>query len=152
MRWLKRDGFHAVSQQQAFAALEHGAKLPAHPIMITFDDGYRDVGQRAAGPHAAAHARDRVRDHEPDLEQRSDASSPGDSSRRSNGAASTIGSHTVTHADLTTLSDADALASSASRVAARAALDQPVQWFAYPAGAHDERIVELDGARATSSR
>ena len=47
MRWLKRNGFHAVSQEQAFAALEHGARLPAHPIMITFDDGYRDVWANA---------------------------------------------------------------------------------------------------------
>jgi hypothetical protein len=31
MLWLKHNGFHAVSQEQAFEALELGAKLPPHP-------------------------------------------------------------------------------------------------------------------------
>ena len=48
MRWLKRNNFHAVTQEQAFAALERGATLPSRPIMITFDDGYRDVLFNAA--------------------------------------------------------------------------------------------------------
>jgi len=43
MRWLERNGFHAITQVQFFDALEHGAPLPKRPVMITFDDGYTDV-------------------------------------------------------------------------------------------------------------
>ncbi len=144
MRWLKRNGFHAVSQEQAFAALEHGARLPAHPIMITFDDGYRDVWANALPVLMRMHMpatvyviTSRISDFDPRsltwgqlhaLDQ--------------NGV--TIGSHTVTHADLTTLSDADALTELRnSRRRLERHLNKPVQWFAYPAGAHDARIVEL---------
>jgi hypothetical protein len=48
MRWLKAHGFHAITQQQLFAALEHGKALPTSPVLITFDDGYRDVLKNAA--------------------------------------------------------------------------------------------------------
>jgi len=48
MDWIVAHGFHAISQVQLFDALEHGAPLPAKPVMITFDDGYRDVLWHAA--------------------------------------------------------------------------------------------------------
>jgi len=48
MRWLRGDGFHAITQLQLFDALEHGARLPPSPVLITFDDGYRDVLWNAA--------------------------------------------------------------------------------------------------------
>src|SRR6266545_4358686 len=48
MRWLKRNGFHPVTQLQLFDALERGTRLPSKPVMITFDDGYRDVYRNAS--------------------------------------------------------------------------------------------------------
>src|SRR5581483_6218919 len=48
MDWLVRHGYHAVTELQAFEALELGAKLPPNPVLITFDDGYRDVLWNAA--------------------------------------------------------------------------------------------------------
>ena len=144
MRWLKRNNFHAVTQEQAFAALERGATLPSRPIMITFDDGYRGVWANALPVL--------MRMHMP-------ATAYVITSRISNGDPSfltwgqlrvldrngvTVGSHTATHPDLTTLSDAQALAElRTSRHVLERHLKRPVQWFAYPAGAHDARIVGL---------
>jgi peptidoglycan/xylan/chitin deacetylase (PgdA/CDA1 family) len=144
MRWLKRGGFHAVSQEQAFAALEHGATLPSHPIMITFDDGYRGVWANALPVLMGLHM---------------PATAYVITGRISNGDPSfltwgqlhvldrhgvTVGSHTVTHPDLTTLPDAQALEElRESRRALERHLHRPVRWFAYPSGAYDARVVAL---------
>ena len=144
MRWLQRNGFHAVTQTQAFGALEHGAKLPSHPIMITFDDGYRGVWANALPvlmrlhmPATAYVITDRISNGDPSFLTWRELRALDD-----NGVA--VGSHTVTHPDLTSLDDAQALAElTRSRLALQKHLGRPVQWFAYPAGAEDARIVGL---------
>jgi peptidoglycan/xylan/chitin deacetylase (PgdA/CDA1 family) len=144
MRWLRQNGFHAVSQLQAFDALERGAKLPSRPIMITFDDGYRGVWANALPvlmrlqmPATAYVITDRISNGDPSFLTWRQLRA-----LQANGV--TVGSHTVTHPDLTTLDDARALAELAdSRQALERRLGRPVQWFAYPAGAEDARIVSL---------
>lgn len=39
--------YHVVSPQQVFAALRGGAPLPAHALLITFDDGWADTAEYA---------------------------------------------------------------------------------------------------------
>ena len=144
MRWLRAHGYHTVTQAQLFAALEHGARLPAKPILITFDDGYRDVLQNAApvlrrlGMKATAYViTSRI--------------SNGDVSfltwpqlRRLEQDGVEIGSHTVHHAELPGLTDPAALQELIqSRHALEAQLRHPVQWFAYPAGRFDTRSEAL---------
>jgi peptidoglycan/xylan/chitin deacetylase (PgdA/CDA1 family) len=144
MRWLKRNRFHPVTQPQLFNALERGARLPSKPLMITFDDGYRDVYRNASAvlhhlhmPATAYVITERIGHGGPDfltwrqlkiLERR----------------GITIGSHTVSHADLTALDDAHALAELRnSRAALERHLGHRVQWFAYPYGAENKRVVAL---------
>jgi peptidoglycan/xylan/chitin deacetylase (PgdA/CDA1 family) len=144
MVWLRAHGFHAVSARQAWEALEHGKPLPPKPVMITFDDGYRDVLWHAAPvlhrlrmPATAFVITDRI--------------SGGDTSfltwpqlARLERLGVTIGSHTVTHPDLTTLSAAGAQAElRGSRRVLEQHLGHPVQWLAYPAGAEDASVVAL---------
>src|SRR5262245_65563478 len=50
MRWLARHGFHAVTQRAVWDHWHRGHPLPARPIVISFDDGYRSVAT-AARPH-----------------------------------------------------------------------------------------------------
>ena len=55
-----------------------------------------------------------------------------------------IGSHSVSHADLTQLGDREALRELVrSRRVLEGRLHHPVQWFAYPFGAYDERVERL---------
>jgi len=144
MRWLHGNGFHAVSQAQAFDALERGTPLPSRPIMITFDDGYRGVWANALPvltrlhmPATAYVITDRISNRDPSFLTWSEL-------RALEAGGVTVGSHTVTHTDLTTLDDAQALAElTNSRRALERHLRRPVQWFAYPAGAEDARIVGL---------
>lgn len=48
MKWLKRNGYRTVTQRQLFSALLRERQLGRKPIMITFDDGYRDAFHKAA--------------------------------------------------------------------------------------------------------
>ena len=144
MEWLRAHGFHAVSQLQVYRALEEGRPLPAKPVMITFDDGYRDVLWHAA---PVLH-----RLHMPATEYVI-------TGRVSNGDPSfltwpqlvrleklgvTIGSHTVSHRDLVLMPPSDALAELRdSRRALERHLGHPVQWFAYPFGAENAAVVQL---------
>jgi peptidoglycan/xylan/chitin deacetylase (PgdA/CDA1 family) len=118
--------------------------LPSKPMMITFDDGYRDVFGKASstlerlGLHATAYViTDRVSGRDASfltwgllkgLERR----------------GIEIGSHTVHHEELPTLSSAQAMEELRdSRQLLERRLGHPVQWLAYPAGKVDGRIVGL---------
>jgi len=144
MAWLKRRGYETVTQRDLFAALVHGRPLGPRPILITFDDGYRDVFFEASpvlsrhGFRATAYVI-------------SGRISAGDSSfltwpllhaleRR----GIEIGSHTVLHRDLTSLDTAEAMAELVnSRRRLERELGHPVQWLAYPFGRFNARVEAL---------
>jgi peptidoglycan/xylan/chitin deacetylase (PgdA/CDA1 family) len=46
--WLATHGYQTITLQQLMAALYDGLALPAHPIILSFDDGYEDNAQYAA--------------------------------------------------------------------------------------------------------
>jgi peptidoglycan/xylan/chitin deacetylase (PgdA/CDA1 family) len=144
MTWLSNHGVQAVTQLQLFDALMHGAPLPKHPVMITFDDGYRDVLGTAAPvlkrlglPATAYVITDRISSGDPSFLTWAELRA-----LERDGVA--IGSHTVTHVDLPSLTDREARAELVnSRRLLERRLGHPVQWFAYPAGREDPRIVSL---------
>jgi peptidoglycan/xylan/chitin deacetylase (PgdA/CDA1 family) len=144
MRWLKRQGYRTITQQELHDALFRGRPLGPKPIMLTFDDGYRDVFFKASpilkrlGMKATAYVcSGRISGRDPSfltwpllraLEQR----------------GIEIGSHTISHAGLTQLSsDAAFRELVQSRRTLEARLHHPVPWLAYPFGAYDGRIEAL---------
>jgi peptidoglycan/xylan/chitin deacetylase (PgdA/CDA1 family) len=144
MRWLHTAGFHAITAAQLYAGLEQGRRLPARPVLITFDDGYRDVLWNASPELERLHMpavefviTARISDGDPSfltwpelqlLEQR----------------GFTIGSHTVHHLELTLLPPRQALAELVlSRLVLERHLRRPVQFFAYPAGRVDAQVLGL---------
>jgi peptidoglycan/xylan/chitin deacetylase (PgdA/CDA1 family) len=144
MRWLNSHGFHSITQLQLYNALFRGKPLPRRPVLITFDDGYRDVFGKASvvlhrlGLRATEYViTDRISG--PDA---SFLTWPMLRSLERRGIE--IGSHTLAHVNLTALSDAAALHELlASRRVLERRLGHPVQWFAYPYGKFDARIVGL---------
>jgi peptidoglycan/xylan/chitin deacetylase (PgdA/CDA1 family) len=130
--------------QQLFEALERRKPLPSRPVLITFDDGYRDVLDNAAPvlhrlgmPATAFIITDRVGGPDPSfLDWRELRALERD--------GFTIGSHTVHHVRLPSLSSAQAMLElSQSRATLERHLHKPVRWFAYPDGATSSAVVAL---------
>ena len=144
MRWLRRHGYHTVTQRQLFGALMHGWPLGERPIMITFDDGYRDIFYKAAPvltklrmQGTAYVISNRVVNGDRTF------LSPG-LLRALENRGIEIGSHSVSHSDLTQLSDREVLVElMESRRSLERWLWHPVQWLAYPFGAYDGRVEKL---------
>jgi peptidoglycan/xylan/chitin deacetylase (PgdA/CDA1 family) len=144
MRWLRRAGFAAVTQRQLFDALENGGVLPPRPIVITFDDGYRDVLWNAAPvlhrlrmPATAYVITARISGPDPSFLTWREL-------RQLERYGVAIGSHTEHHVELTHVSPDLALAELVgSRQTLERRLGRPVPWLSYPAGAVDPAVVRL---------
>lgn len=144
MRWLKQHGYRTITQRELYDALFLGKPLGPKPIMITFDDGYSEVFHKAVPVLKR-------------LGMRATAYVISGRTLRSDTVFLTwhllralerdgveIGSHTVEHRHLTSLSDGEALRELVrSRRAFERRLGHPVQWLAYPFGAYDSRIERL---------
>jgi len=142
MEWLSRNGFHTVTPRLVFDVLEHGARLPPRPVLITFDDGYRDVLGKAAPVLHRLH----MTASEFVITGRVSGPDPSFLTwpmlTRLQRLGVVIGSHTITHRDLTRLSSAELWRElSGSRAALERHLHHPVQWLAYPFGAEDRAVV-----------
>lgn len=144
MRWLRQNGYRTITQIELWNALMHGAALPSKPIMLTFDDGYRDVfGQampvlRRFKMRATAYViTDRINGPDPSFLTWGRIRS-----LERNGFE--IGSHSVSHADLTAL---DAASARRQLVVSKRTLERhlghPDPWFAYPYGKHNAAVVAL---------
>jgi peptidoglycan/xylan/chitin deacetylase (PgdA/CDA1 family) len=144
MRWLKRHGYHTITQRSLFNALMCGSHLRRKPIVITFDDGYRDVYRYASpvierfGMHAISYLiTERISGDDRSFLSWKQV-------RRFEGRGVEIGSHTVSHAALTSLSNAGAMDELVkSRKKLERKLDHRVPWLAYPYGDYDGRIEAL---------
>jgi len=140
MRWLARHGYHAVTQRAVWDHWHRGRALPARPIVISFDDGYREVADSAL-PIMKANEWPGVLN----LTVKNLRVSGGLSQwrvRKLIDAGWELASHTQTHPDLTTLSGAALTAEVAgSRTILRSRFGVPVDFFCYPAGRYDARVI-----------
>jgi peptidoglycan/xylan/chitin deacetylase (PgdA/CDA1 family) len=137
---LSRRGYHAVTNRQLYYALFKRRALPRKPVMLTFDDGYRDavtdvlpvlrrfrmVGTffiitGRVGGHEYVTARD---------------------VRSLDAAGMDLGAHSSTHRDMTTLTSAQLRReTTSSRRRLERMVGHPVPFFAYPFGRYDAQVV-----------
>lgn len=139
MAWLKRNGYTAISQAELFRAIEDGAALPKKPVVLTFDDGYVDavkdvlpVLEPLGWPGTFFIISSRIGER---------AFLTAKQIRRLSAAGMDIGSHTVDHLELPSLSESSrAQQLTQSRKELEKVLGHPVRWFCYPADRNDAAL------------
>jgi peptidoglycan/xylan/chitin deacetylase (PgdA/CDA1 family) len=136
MDWLASHGYQAVTLDEVEKAWYHGGTLPAKPVVLSFDDGYRPQYTFAL----------------PDLRRHGwpgllDLKAQGSDLYTSNvkamiAAGWELAAHTIHHLDLTTLDPAQLkLEVAGSRAILRRQYHVPVDNFCYPAGRFDSGVV-----------
>ncbi|MBX5489762.1 MAG: polysaccharide deacetylase family protein [Chloroflexi bacterium] len=149
VRWLAAHGYRGIRASDWLAWRTHGTPLPAKPVLVTFDDGYADVG-RFALPVLRRYGFSATVFVVTDLLGETNVWMGGPHRLLSRAeiqqwAAESIefGAHSRSHPDLTALDNTTLLAEvQGSRDALAALLERPVEAFAYPFGRYDARVVE----------
>ncbi|HVA88568.1 MAG TPA: polysaccharide deacetylase family protein [Chloroflexota bacterium] len=137
LSYLRAHGYHTVSVLQVYNALYRHAALPANPVMLTFDDGYVD-NYTDAFPILRRfhdHAEFNIISAYVGLTVGINSYMTWPQLKQLAAAGMDIGSHTVDHQDLGTLSvDQIRFELRDSRNMLQRELHVPVQWLAYPSG------------------
>jgi len=141
LAWLDRQGYTAVTLGDVWGHWRGRGSLPARPIVITIDDGFRDtytVGLPALRAHGWPGVLNLALSH---LDV-----GWGLTEHRMRALIRTgweIGAHSLTHADLTTLSAAQLrreVAGSKRLLERRFGIE--VDFFCYPSGRFDARVID----------
>jgi peptidoglycan/xylan/chitin deacetylase (PgdA/CDA1 family) len=139
MRALARAGFNAVTLGTVWRAWHGGARLPARPVVISFDDGFAEQDAvarptlRARGWPAVLNLQINRVGVRGGLDRAAIARMVGDGWE--------IDDHSTTHPDLTKVSSAQLRAEVAgSRTTMRRSLGIDAKFFCYPYGRADARV------------
>ncbi len=134
LSWLRDNNFTSVSLTEAYAAMFEGASLPEKPVIITLDDSFESQWLAAQildeyGFKATFFVHPNLRFT---AEQLRDLVARGHD----------IGSHSASHASLPAVSDEQLWREVAgTREELSQILGRPVNYFAYPYGEWDARVV-----------
>lgn len=141
MRYLREHDYHSVSPAELYAALTDGTPLPENPVLITFDDGFGD-NYKTAWPILKKYGfratffivTSEVGNYSIDWPQLRELADAGN----------TIGSHTVHHRDLSTLSPGQQKSEIFdSKATLEKQLDIPITTFCIPYGKYNKTTLTL---------
>ena len=139
MEYLDGEGYTAVTLDQVYGAWEKDGPVPPKPIVISFDDGYR-ADYTEALPTLADHDWPGV------LNLKLGALEDGELTEQMIeemlSAGWELASHTISHPDLTTVEGASLTEEvTGSRQMLQDEFGVPVNFFCYPSGRFDPRVV-----------
>jgi peptidoglycan/xylan/chitin deacetylase (PgdA/CDA1 family) len=136
MGWLDEHGYEAVTLEAIEDGWYRGGTLPAKPVVLSFDDGYRPQFTYAL-PELRKHGWPGV------LNLKAEGSDLYTSNVEAMIEAGwELAAHTINHQDLTTLGAAELAEEVAgSRKLLRREYHVPVANFCYPAGQFDETVI-----------
>jgi peptidoglycan/xylan/chitin deacetylase (PgdA/CDA1 family) len=150
MDWLARNGYHPIDLDDLRGYLLSGASLPAKPVVITLDDGYRDLYTEAY-PVLRTHRFKAVAYIVSGfLGRPSNVTSNQVVEMNANGIE--VGSHTVSHEDLIKTSGTELHRQVAdSKAALEELLGHAVPDFCYPSGAVNPAVAQAVAAAGYQS-
>ena len=138
--WLERRGYNAVTLRAVWEHWHRGTPLPAKPIVISIDDGFRSTA-RVALPALRSRGWPAVLNlalHHLDVRW----GLWGRDVRALIAAGWELAAHTLTHPNLTAVGNAQLEREVAgSRRALRNRFHVPVDFFCYPSGRYDARVI-----------
>ena len=152
MRYLARMGYGVIGLELALRGLFAGGPLPRRPVVLTFDDGTRDFHDHALpvlqehGFPATVYAVTGLLGRSADFVSYRPVPRlmTGEALRAVQRAGIQVGSHSVTHPQLTQLDDADLRREVFdSKAFLEDLLGSPVDHFCYPKGDYDARVREV---------
>ena len=139
MAYLDRHRYHVVTLQQVWSHWHGGTKLPSKPVVISFDDGFRNWYTHAypvLRKHGWVGTMNLAGNH---------LSRTGGRDgwvRKLVAAGWELDSHTLSHPDLTRLGARSLRREVAgSRSMLRKRFHVPVNFFCYPSGRYDARVI-----------
>ena len=141
MYLLREWGYTTISVEMLVTAIKQGAMLPPKPIILTFDDGTKSTFTHAlpimqkysfTGTSYIVYNYIGVNNNYMDLDQ----------IRALAAAGWEIGSHSISHVDLTQHPERERDEIVDSRHKLEALLNVPIQSFAYPFGTYDRSSVD----------
>jgi peptidoglycan/xylan/chitin deacetylase (PgdA/CDA1 family) len=136
MDWLDQHGYQAVTLEEVEEAWYRSGTLPAKPVVVSFDDGYRPQFTYAL-PELRKHGWAGV------LNLKAEGSDLYESNVRAMiDAGWELAAHTIDHSDLTTLDAAQLKRETAgARQILRREYGVPIKDFCYPAGQFDPTVI-----------
>lgn len=144
LQYLAEEGYTSLTLSDLLHHLARGAPLPAKPIILTFDDGYRDVYTEAF-PLLREHGMTGTIFLITGLidEERAEYLS-WDQVKEMQRAGIQFGSHSYSHPDLRGQS-AEYLVWQilGSKEAIEQRIQEPVRFFSYPSGRYDPLVVDI---------
>ena len=142
MQWIDEHGFHPVTMAQLSGTLKHDLSLPVKPIVISFDDGWKDQ-YRAAFPILKKYNFRATFFIITDSVGHS-AYMNWDQVSRLSDSGMDIESHSCTHSRLSILLPQQAWREiHDSKRILENHLHKPVSVFAYPFGSYDDKVISL---------
>lgn len=140
MAFIQKNGYNPVSLDQLHAYLDGKAGLPSKPVVITFDDGYRDTYEIAMPILRQYGFKSTLFVLTADIEQRYSWQEL----KEMKAAGMEIASHSYTHRELGTLSPAQQAEEIAkSKAILDKNLNQDTRHFCYPNGSFNEETIRL---------
>jgi len=139
LAWLRAHGYHAVSLLRVYDYWKRGYALPRRPVVLTFDDGYREdftnvrpLLARRHWPGVLNLAVRNLLDRKLTVPQ----------IRLMIRQGWEVDAHTINHLDLTTLVPSQLRHEVAgSRAWIKRRFHVPVDFFCYPSGRYDSRVL-----------
>lgn len=144
LRYLAKAGYHSISLRDLIYHLAIGQRLPRKPIILTFDDGYRDNYTHAyallkkygfGGTFFLVTA---------PIDQEHEEHLSWDQVKEMSAGGMQFGPHTYTHPDLRGQPvDYIVWQIMASKEAAEERTGQTSRFFSYPSGRYDQQVVDV---------